>query len=358
MIHNSDSFMDPCYIKMNGAIPVQPELTPPPESCGFFNDDHHAYDAMASPPAIVPDRRPATPDSLPLPSPSRRRSVATTTTGKSISVNTNSRPVKQCTRRVSDSFSPPRQQPREPGTTRDIVFSPRPVEDLHAERAYLSSSLFKQSRHAEGLIRDYSSALRQLQACEESSTHGKVRRQLKKQLNLLKVKIHKVGSQERAIGSRLGEVGVELQSREAWDREKQRCCFPFLVDTSGSSMGSWSDEGLQVFSTTTMSYMTSPETPLNAMSPSFVPGSMYPWSLAEEDETGIDAVLADCIEKKLVGEFACNHGLTFSYCCQADEDEVVGGEGDGRRLSIGGLDTAALLKRRLSLPNMSSLWVG
>lgn len=357
MIHNSDSFMDPCYFNMNGAIPVHPEMTPPLESCGLFND-HHAYDAMPSPPAIVPDRKPATPESLPLPSPGRRRSVATTTTGRSISANTNSRPVKQCTRRVSDSFSPLCQQPREPSTAGDIVFSPRPVEDLHAERAYLSTSLFRQSLHAEGLIRDYSSALRQLQACEESSTHGKVRRQLKKQLNLLKLKIHKVGSQERAIGSRLGEVGVELQSREAWDREKQRCFFPLLVDTS-SSVGSWSDEGHQVFSTTSMSYMTSPETPLNALSPSFVPGKMYPWSLAEEDETGIDAVVADCVEKKVVEEFACNHGLTFSYCCRVEADEGAGGdEGDCRRLSVGGPDSAALVKRRLSLPNMSSLWVG
>lgn len=346
--------MDPSYFSLNGAVPIHPQMTPPPEKCRLFYNDHHAYDTIVSPTPVMLDGNPATPESMPLSSPRSRRSVATTPTTNNISINTNIRPAK-CSRRGSDSFAALRQS-RDPASSRDIVFSPRPFEDLHAERLYLSSSLHKQTLHAEGLIRDYSSAQRQLQAYEDGNTYGKARRHLKKQLNLLKLKILKVGNQERAIGSRLGEVGVELQSREAWDRESQGSCFSMLLDSSASSLGGWSDDGYAMLSANSLSYPMFPETPLNALSPSFVPGSSFPWSLVEEDETGIDAVLCNGVQKDPVQGFASNHGLTFNYCCQVDLDDDTA-EGDARRLSMGGPAQAALLRKRLSLPNMSSLWI-
>lgn len=350
--------MDLFNVTMKGVTALQSKMTPPLEGCGFIYNDPHAYGYAISPPDVFHDPKPATPESLLFPSPDRRASIATNTTTSGISINTNTQSAKQPTPCDSDSFASPRQ-PRDSKTVQDIVFSPRPNEDIHAERAYLSSSLHKQCLHAEGLFRDYSTVQHQLQACQDSGTNGRIRRHLKKRLSLLKFKIINVGTQTRAIGSRLGELGVELQSREVWDREGQRCYSPLLLDTSGYCLGSWSEDGQSMLAAGSLYYAMPPEplqTALSPFSPSFVPWSAFPWSLAEKKESGIDAVLFNSKNEVVIEEFASNRGLVFSYCCEADTDDVEA-DGEDRRQSLGDVGSATLPKRRLSLPNMSSLWL-
>jgi len=105
------------------------------------------------------------------------------------------------------------------------VLSPRPIQDLLIERTYLVDSLSTQGRRSyEFLLR--LSALEQEEASYGAATAEspetasertpRQRRRLRKHISLLKSKIAMAAEQEKAIIVRLGELYVEMQSRERW----------------------------------------------------------------------------------------------------------------------------------------------
>ncbi|KAF9763829.1 hypothetical protein IL306_002998 [Fusarium sp. DS 682] len=117
-------------------------------------------------------------------------------------------------RRSSSSKGRPLQQnaTQQPYTNSRLIFSPRPFESLYIERAYLASSLQQQAGKAAELMRQYCAVELQLQ----NLIGDNGRRKLKKQLALLKSRVNQAAEQEKAIFSRLGELYVEIQSRETW----------------------------------------------------------------------------------------------------------------------------------------------
>ncbi|KAF4948287.1 hypothetical protein FGADI_9759 [Fusarium gaditjirri] len=101
---------------------------------------------------------------------------------------------------------------QQPYTNSRLIFLPRPFESLYIDRAYLTSCLQQQAGRAADLMRQYCVVELQLQ----NLTGDSGRRKLKKQLALLKSKVNQAAEQEKAIFSRLGELYVEIQSRETW----------------------------------------------------------------------------------------------------------------------------------------------
>ncbi|KAJ4012080.1 hypothetical protein NW752_004474 [Fusarium irregulare] len=93
-----------------------------------------------------------------------------------------------------------------------LLFQPRAFEELYIERAYLDQKLREHSYRASDLMRRYCGVEQQLQTLD--GDHG--RRKLRKHLSLLRSKINQAAEQERAIFSRLGDLYVEIQSRETW----------------------------------------------------------------------------------------------------------------------------------------------
>lgn len=323
---------------------MQLEMTPPLEDCGLFSRNHGDPYSEEAIPITIPIVEPMTPESLPVSSPGRKRSVTTTTTNSS-SVDTMDSSRIDAT--AQQHHRPPFHC-RKSQSTSDIILSPQMVEDLHREHAYLSMDLGKQSNRAANLIRRYASIESQLDACNDVSSAGgsnpatKVRRYLRKQLSMLRVEIRKVGQQEVALASRLGEVGIKLQNYEIWRREREGP-YPLWLNTRVGY-----DGGTSIFSLPSSSHVMSPETPLNALSPIFVPGVLSLDAALEADTTGLSTV----IEAR--EDFACNHGLEFEYCCEPDDDMI--GVVRRRRSSIDGSEASASRQRRLSLPNMSTLW--
>lgn len=91
--------------------------------------------------------------------------------------------------------------------------APRPAQDLLVERSYLVDSLASQGARAADLI------LR-LSVAEQAAAAGEGGRRTRKQIALLKSKIAAAADQEKAVIVRLGELYVEMQSRERWARAR------------------------------------------------------------------------------------------------------------------------------------------
>ncbi|KAJ4153566.1 hypothetical protein LMH87_010049 [Akanthomyces muscarius] len=109
------------------------------------------------------------------------------------------------------------ENPRRRMSRTHCLLAPRPYEDIYHERAYLTTYLQQKTRRIEGLIKEYSQTQAELQAGAE----GKTRRRLRKLLNLLRCKLDEASEQERAIFSRLGELYMELNSRDTWERARK-----------------------------------------------------------------------------------------------------------------------------------------
>ena len=105
----------------------------------------------------------------------------------------------------------PRSAPVSPLQQQSSVLSPRPAQDLLVERSYLVDSLAAQGARASALIQKLSMA-------EQAAAAGEGGRRLRKQIALLKSKITAAAEQEKAVIVRLGELYVEMQSRERWAR--------------------------------------------------------------------------------------------------------------------------------------------
>ena len=180
---------------------------------------------------------------------------------------------------------------------------------------------------------------------------GKGRRQLRKQLSLLKSKINEAVDQEKAIFNRLGELYVEIQSRETW------------AQASHTRSNSWDNYSMGTPSAySAMSPlscgMPTPTTPLNAMSAEFIPaGHFAAWQPSEvspcQDEEF--EVLAGLETVDEAGEeVLCSSDMPYEYS-DAEEAEVEVDECQRRRMSC---DTsiAPMQERRLSLPCLQTGW--
>lgn len=113
----------------------------------------------------------------------------------------------------------PKQQlehTRRPSPRAQCLLAPRSYEEIYHERAYLTTYLQQKTRRIEGLVKEYSEAEAQLNAGAE----GKARRRLRKLQNLLRCKLDEASEQERAIFSRMGELYMELSSRDTWERSR------------------------------------------------------------------------------------------------------------------------------------------
>lgn len=156
------------------------------------------------------------------------------------------------------------------------VLSPRPVQDLLVERSYLVDSLAAQGVRASELIRRLAAAEQAAAAAPDAG-----RRRLTKQVSLLRSKIAAAAGQEKAVIVRLGELYVEMQSRERWARARaesfQQGYFPIMPPggpAPGACLGGWGPSGLPM----------SPSTGLSPESPEFVPGwarGGNPWPMPD-----------------------------------------------------------------------------
>lgn len=203
---------------------------------------------LPSPPSTVSSvTTPARPISPPTPSPQRQRT------------NKKKRP---------HPTSPPQQ---------GAVLAPRPAQDLLVERAYLVGSLAAQGARAAELIR-------RLSVAEQVAAEGEGgRRRLRKRIALLQGKIAAVAEQEKAVIVRLGELYVEMQSRERWARVRaeaamRECYFPVMPPghpACGAPVPVAEEpavEGLSI------------STGLNPLSPEFVPSwarGGNPWPIPD-----------------------------------------------------------------------------
>lgn len=168
----------------------------------------------SSPPTVSPLSTPSCPKSLPIP---------TTAFQRPKQGRTQKNPKQQQQQHHNHRPALPKHQigslaPR-------TVLSPRPIQDLLIERTYLVDSLSTQGRRSyEFLLR--LSALEQEEASYGAATAEspetapertpRQRRRLRKHISLLKSKIAMAAEQEKAIIVRLGELYVEMQSRERW----------------------------------------------------------------------------------------------------------------------------------------------
>ncbi|KPM46130.1 hypothetical protein AK830_g465 [Neonectria ditissima] len=225
------------------------------------------------------------------------------------------------------------------------IFSPRPYENLYTERAYLSASLQLQADRAADLMKQYSLAEAQHQNLEA----GKERRRLRKYLGLLRSKINQAVEQERAIFVRLGELYVELQSRENW---------AWTGSHGTSFMGGSIPATPSVYSAMSpiSCTMPTPTTPLNATSAEFIPQSYFgddqqlsdpPWCQKEAAEAGraLDTVVEEGEEP------LCNHDVSHEYI----DGEEIQMAGDADYDAMPWID-AGFRARRLSLPSIQTAW--
>lgn len=95
----------------------------------------------------------------------------------------------------------------------NCIFAPRPYEEIYSERAYLSSAIQDYSSKLAGYIREYSILENKLQ----QGATGKARRKLRKKVGLMRTRIDEASQQERAIFNRLGDLFLELHSRDIWN---------------------------------------------------------------------------------------------------------------------------------------------
>ncbi|OAA36747.1 hypothetical protein BBO_08026 [Beauveria brongniartii RCEF 3172] len=121
----------------------------------------------------------------------------------------NSRDAKEAPRNRPDS-------PRRRMARAHCLLAPRAYEEIYHEQAYLATYLQQKTQRIESIIQEYS----QTQAQLERGAEGKTRRRLRKLLNLLRCKLDEASEQERAIFSRMGELYMELNSRDTWERTR------------------------------------------------------------------------------------------------------------------------------------------
>ncbi|KAH8172126.1 hypothetical protein LIA77_08894 [Sarocladium implicatum] len=260
-------------------------------------------------------------------------------------------------------------QPRHQSADLDRIFTPRPLDVLLAERAYLNLSLHRQNLQSRQLICEYS-ALEQ-EFCSPE-LHGKARRRLRKRLGHLRSHLETAARQERAIFISLGEVYTELESHTAWS-EAALWRIPLQHQQRHGQQAGLVDTNEQYFPgyttpLTPVEACVEPQnTPLDPKLPEFVPGQ--PIYACSESSSAVrftsdlsTSSALETVDETSEDECISLHGIDGVVQTE-DLDELADGhEDDGEPSQICSRRTsheeAALSPRekRLSLPIFPSAW--
>ncbi|KFA60611.1 hypothetical protein S40285_07857 [Stachybotrys chlorohalonatus IBT 40285] len=240
-----------------------------------------------------------------------------------------------------------RTNPSSPQPSSNSLWDPRPYQSLCAEHVYLVSSLELQSAIASDLIRQYWSIAEQPQEYDSP----KDRRSKRKKLSLIRAKLTSAGNQRKIVSLRLSELAMELHSHNTRVYAQQQAR---MAQEASSPATTHSLHSLLSIMTDTSGSASACTTPLNAVSPSFVPRRFLESSSPADTrpsstESSIKGVRLETVDE--VGEdFFSNHGLKYEY---------IVGERLERSTPTTVLweDSAMPLKsRRLSLPDMQFVW--
>lgn len=284
------------------------------------------------------------------------------------------RPRRQARRRNTEPNVPrlDTAQPRHRSADLDRIFTPRPLDILLAERAYLNLTLHRHNLQSRQLICEYSTL--ELQFCSPE-VHGKARRRLRKRLGHLRAQLETAAGQERAIFMRLGEVYTELESHSAWSEAAL-----WRIPLQHHYQGQQQEQGSLVPSTNEDYFMGyavpfSPEeacigpqnTPLDPKLPAFVPGQpIYACSEASSalrftSDLSTSSAL-ETVDETSEDDCASDHGHSNVDMIETEDMDEVAGVVDeepgticARRISH---DEVLLSPRekRLSLPSIPSVW--
>ncbi|KAK7449116.1 hypothetical protein CaCOL14_007581 [Colletotrichum acutatum] len=247
-----------------------------------------------------------------------------------------------------------------PNSRWSAVASPLSFEHLYTENAYLTASLSKQGERENDLMRRLST----LQENVDSGLPPEERRKARKKIALLKSKILDATAQKKAILLRLGDIYVELQSREIWMQIQnelyERRSAWWSVDSPSTS----------AYATTPSDVTSMMPTPLDVASPVFFPAGCHPvyntWDVAaprfEEHWYEVyDTIPAESWAHlgqppEVLAKDLGNHGLQFVYWLRAGDlrQDVIEGQDQESSQEIE-LPTSG---RRSSLPSLKSLWSG
>ena len=259
-------------------------------------------------------REPPTPESLP------RTTVDT-------QVNRQSSTVSNHRRRRSTATS-------------DSIFSPRDPQDLARERAYIGQELERQSSCKTELIRRYAVAESDFDAAHAAD--AKHRRRLKKQVSKARGLLNEAGNNERALAIRWSELCIEIKNRETWAQAQwERRMSP--------AVGYFTLSPLPIPRETSCLSGSLISTPLNATSPNFVPrGLSIDSAVASGPQGSLEPVKEDaeeCLDA---------HDQGFEY--EGHEEEETKSEVSGKRRLSFDIEMPSPSEKRLSLPNLQSMW--
>ena len=245
-----------------------------------------------------------------------------------------------------------------PNLRRDLyslnsVLSPRPYESLFAERAYLTASLETLSAKRSDLMIEYCSVQEQ----SEHTETPKQRRRLRKRMSLLKSKIGEAAEQQKTLFVRLGELFVELQSREVLGNARQHMDLQQAVisDTASSyCSGSPSHASFDHSEPSTPQNLAafSDGSPADYFADSYNVPPPAPTPPDRAGALGSRVILATVDESDEY--FSSNHGLDYAY--KEYEDECAIERPMLRRRTSYDGDLKSLKDKRLSLPSLQSLW--
>lgn len=306
-------------------------ITPPPEELNVVIPKLQAFPVLPLSPKSLPDT--PHPDTSSVSSPSPRKKHRRRSSGS----------------RNRTSKADTKQQAQ---VNSSLLFSPRPFESLYIERAYLATSLQQQAGRAAELMRQYCAVELQLQ----NLVGDNGRRKLRKQLSLLKSRVYQAAEQEKAVFSRLGELYVEIQSRETWAQA-------WTVDSSSVSTPLY-------FSPVACSFPT-PTSPLGGNSADFTPMGYFSdfhqvaepayfhqeptmYGLETVDEASEDllydpASSGESVESETTPATPVTAEVPFVEEKNECVPEMAEDLGDGRCMAV--------RERRLSLPCLHSAWL-
>ncbi|KZL81690.1 pyruvate formate lyase activating enzyme [Colletotrichum incanum] len=228
-------------------------------------------------------------------------------------------------------------------------------EHLYSERSYLTASLKNQGDRDVGLMRKLSI----LQEKIDNGLPSDERRKSRKKIALLKSKIMEAAAQKKAILLRLGDIYVELQSRETW--------MQIQSEVYERRRSWWSTDSPSTAYVTTPSDTTSMiPTPLNAASPIFFPLGCHPiystwdalpshfesWLHAPQDGFAPEAWSEGNEAFGIHVDELRNHGLRFEYEYQTSLQDVDG----NRNRPLARDDNLRKPNRIMSLPSLKCFW--
>lgn len=130
------------------------------------------------------------------------------------------------------------------------ILKPRAFEEIYFERAYIFRSMKAQSERITALLQNYI----EIEYISENTEDRKLRRQLRKRMSHIRSKMLETNSQHAILNARLGELYIELSSREVWnarwvDQTMETIIRPFSTPISISTINNPLDASASEFVT-------------------------------------------------------------------------------------------------------------